>query len=327
MTGRFFFIGAKNTDDLRDLTLNNFTLCRGDGLHDPNMPFGKRRYVPRGSHPWKFSPRKVGPSFPAWCVCFPPLLLRGKKQLHWISGFRREKTLTKISSEVSVKSGKFLRFFFHLFAGQIFSPMDSESLGASPFFVVSFEPPRLLKQSQRRQEFGGFSWGEIEGSVKGGISCGSGSGKRISQNFWNWCSTLRLKMEDGRNMEKASLMAVIWIQSKDWNSLSKMLCWLVVATHISDFHPDLWGNDPIWRSYFSNGLVQPPTSCWLRFRIPAFCFEIVQRLNALPVEETPWNLGKLPPKDQDLWKPDLTWPLLSMEGQTKTTPQRIQRAH
>ena len=25
------------------------------------------------------------------------------------------------------------------------------------------------------------------------------------------------------------------------------------------FQPDLWGNDPIWRAYFSNGLVQPPT--------------------------------------------------------------------
>ena len=28
----------------------------------------------------------------------------------------------------------------------------------------------------------------------------------------------------------------------------------------SYFHPDPWGNDPIWRWYFSNGLVQPPTS-------------------------------------------------------------------
>ena len=28
------------------------------------------------------------------------------------------------------------------------------------------------------------------------------------------------------------------------------------------FRPDPWGNDPIWRAYFSNGLVQPP-SRWL----------------------------------------------------------------
>ena len=26
-----------------------------------------------------------------------------------------------------------------------------------------------------------------------------------------------------------------------------------------NFHPCLWGHDPIWRAYFSNGLVQPPT--------------------------------------------------------------------
>ena len=26
------------------------------------------------------------------------------------------------------------------------------------------------------------------------------------------------------------------------------------------FHPDPWGHDPIWGTYFSNGLVQPPTS-------------------------------------------------------------------
>ena len=30
------------------------------------------------------------------------------------------------------------------------------------------------------------------------------------------------------------------------------------------FAPDTWGNDPIWRAYFSNGLVQPPTSNVLR---------------------------------------------------------------
>ena len=29
--------------------------------------------------------------------------------------------------------------------------------------------------------------------------------------------------------------------------------------HFWNFHPDPWGNDPIWRAYFSNGL-KPPTS-------------------------------------------------------------------
>ncbi len=32
-------------------------------------------------------------------------------------------------------------------------------------------------------------------------------------------------------------------------------------SNIFYFHP--WGNDPIWRAYFSDGLVQPPTRfCW-----------------------------------------------------------------
>ena len=30
-------------------------------------------------------------------------------------------------------------------------------------------------------------------------------------------------------------------------------------SNIFYFHPEPWGNDPIWRAYFSNGLVQPPT--------------------------------------------------------------------
>ena len=29
------------------------------------------------------------------------------------------------------------------------------------------------------------------------------------------------------------------------------------------FHPEPWGNDPIWRAYSSNGLFQPPTTSWL----------------------------------------------------------------
>ena len=42
-----------------------------------------------------------------------------------------------------------------------------------------------------------------------------------------------------------------------------MCCNTVLAggnSKIFYFHPEIWGNDPIWRSYFSNGLVQPPTS-------------------------------------------------------------------
>ena len=36
----------------------------------------------------------------------------------------------------------------------------------------------------------------------------------------------------------------------------------VVVSNTFYFHPEPWGNDPISRAYFSNGLVQPPTSCF-----------------------------------------------------------------
>ena len=38
--------------------------------------------------------------------------------------------------------------------------------------------------------------------------------------------------------------------------------WVVVSNIFyifSIFHPKPWGNDPIWQTYFFNGLVQPPT--------------------------------------------------------------------
>ena len=35
--------------------------------------------------------------------------------------------------------------------------------------------------------------------------------------------------------------------------------WVVATQFCLYFHPENWGNDPIWRAYFSDGLVQPPT--------------------------------------------------------------------
>ena len=40
---------------------------------------------------------------------------------------------------------------------------------------------------------------------------------------------------------------------------TKNLHWVVVW-NIFYFHPDPWGDDPFWRTYFSKGLVQAPTS-------------------------------------------------------------------
>ena len=41
----------------------------------------------------------------------------------------------------------------------------------------------------------------------------------------------------------------------------KVLCWVVVVSNMSCFHPELWGNDPNWRSHiFEMGGLKPPTS-------------------------------------------------------------------
>ena len=43
-----------------------------------------------------------------------------------------------------------------------------------------------------------------------------------------------------------------------------------------NFQPDVWGNDPIWRAYFSKGLVQPPTRLNFpnAFRVRSFWCEV-----------------------------------------------------
>ena len=48
---------------------------------------------------------------------------------------------------------------------------------------------------------------------------------------------------------------------------------------ISYFHPVCWGNDPIWRSYFSNGLVQPPTRLAL-FKVQNVFFTLLRLKSA-----------------------------------------------
>ena len=39
-----------------------------------------------------------------------------------------------------------------------------------------------------------------------------------------------------------------------------------MVSNIFYFHPEPWSNDPIWRAYFWNGLVQPPTSIYTYIR-------------------------------------------------------------
>ena len=44
------------------------------------------------------------------------------------------------------------------------------------------------------------------------------------------------------------------------------------------FHPDPWGKDPIWRAYFSGGLVQPPTrhGLWKTSQSPGWLWYFYQ---------------------------------------------------
>ena len=43
------------------------------------------------------------------------------------------------------------------------------------------------------------------------------------------------------------------------------------------FHPNPWENDPIWRAYFSNGLVQPPTRKFFHiFKITSSLSQVFQ---------------------------------------------------
>ena len=56
---------------------------------------------------------------------------------------------------------------------------------------------------------------------------------------------------------------------KEWPS-SKLLVWLVVS-NIFYFHPDPWGNDPIWLIFF-RWVVQPPTIGSSQKKNWTFCF-------------------------------------------------------
>ena len=46
--------------------------------------------------------------------------------------------------------------------------------------------------------------------------------------------------------------------SQEWVGLVTKTGWWFHFKYFWNFHPDPWGNDPIWRAYFSNGL-KPPT--------------------------------------------------------------------
>ena len=132
-------------------------LQRWRTTHDPNMPCGKRRYVPSDLTPWNSPQERLAPVFRLDVYVFHRFFYEGKNN-SIESQVSEEKKHQQKSRVKSVWNLVIFYDFLPPFSGQIFSPMDS--VGVSKlhlfFFVVFFLPPRLLKQSQRRQEFGGF---------------------------------------------------------------------------------------------------------------------------------------------------------------------------
>ena len=56
----------------------------------------------------------------------------------------------------------------------------------------------------------------------------------------------------------------------------------LVVSNTFYFHPKSWGNDPIWRAYFSNGLKPPTRTCFFYFmHLVEFEFLIQLRVSTL----------------------------------------------
>ena len=86
------------------------------------------------------------------------------------------------------------------------------------------------------------------------IAPGEEASAEIEENQAKSCDHLILIGEG--NLHQLSS----WSQLRLWNhsTPNNYDRWWQLK-HFWNFHPEPWGNDPIWRAYFSNGLVQPPT--------------------------------------------------------------------
>ena len=92
------------------------------------------------------------------------------------------------------------------------------------------------------------------------------------QNFCGTCSVgLCCHSNGGSGEEYTSIFSLkasydLWVGgtldiSRDMTLVANTHSWVLVS-NIFYFHPEPWGDDPIWRAYFSNGLI-PPTSFWI----------------------------------------------------------------
>ena len=73
----------------------------------------------------------------------------------------------------------------------------------------------------------------------------------------------------GRSLDVAAAQYIRWPNATETNHWNPNSSGWWQLKYFCYFHPNPWGNDPKWRAYFSNGLVQPPTSksCFWRFHV------------------------------------------------------------
>ena len=74
--------------------------------------------------------------------------------------------------------------------------------------------------------------------------------------YWMFLGTNNLTLQGPATSVHWLFMIEIQIPQSNLQ-IQSIIYWVVVSIFLN-FHP--WGNDPIWRAYFSDGLVQPPTT-------------------------------------------------------------------
>ena len=99
----------------------------------------------------------------------------------------------------------------------------------------------------------------------------------ISYGFWNPCNWRSMSRSRGRSRQPPGLKRWVFEEagkSEVTGRLIKvleirwLLGWWFQFQTVFYVHPKPWGNDSIWRAYFSNGLVQPPTIDYVIRNLP-----------------------------------------------------------
>ena len=89
-----------------------------------------------------------------------------------------------------------------------------------------------------------------------GIHASSNHFSACIKLYWMFLGTNNLTLQGPAT--SVHWLFMIEIQIPQSNLQIQSIIYWVVVSFFFNFHP--WGNDPIWRAYFSDGLVQPPTT-------------------------------------------------------------------